>query len=104
MSSSMAWKRAELQTARALGGKRNQRGRDFSQSMPDVEHHFFSVEVKYRKALPRLLRLGLEQAKRYDPSKPPLLVIKERYQRGALVVMHLADFVDLLGPLSEGKK
>ena len=98
--SNATWKRAERQAARALGGKRNQRGGDFSQSTPDVEHPLFVVEVKYRKVLPRLLRLGLEQAARYDASKPPLLVVKERQQRGALVVLRLADFADLLGPLS----
>lgn len=96
---SAAWKNVERQAAKALGGKRNQRGADFSQSMPDVEHPLFSVEVKYRKALPRLLRLGLAQAVEYDPTKPPVLVIKERYQKGALVVMKLTDFVDLVGPL-----
>jgi hypothetical protein len=93
------WKHAEKQAAQALGGTRNQRGKDFSESMPDVEHPLFAVEVKYRKALPRLLRLGLEQAARYNNKKPPLPVVKERHQRGALVVMRLADFVDLMGPL-----
>lgn len=97
--SSSAWKRAEKRAAQVLGGRRNQRGGDFSQSLPDVEHEKFSVEVKYRKVLPRLLRLGLEQAARYGGEKPPLLVIKERYQRGALVVMRLDDFADLLGPI-----
>lgn len=96
-----AWKNAERHVARSLGGKRNQRGADFSKSMPDVEHALFSVECKYRKTLPRLLRLGLEQAARYDQSKPPLLVVKERYQKGALVVLKLADFVNLFGPLTE---
>jgi hypothetical protein len=47
------------------------------------------------------LRLGLEQARRYQPDKPPLLVVKEKGTRGALVVLTLADFVDLLGPLRE---
>lgn len=96
---STAWKNAERQAAKLLGGTRNQRGADFSKSMPDVEHPLFSVECKYRKTLPRLLRLGLEQAARYDHTKPPLLVVKERYQKGALVVMRLADFTDLVGSL-----
>jgi len=80
-----------------LGGKRNSRGGDFGKSAPDVDHALFSCEVKYRKVLPRLLRLGLEQAAHYDQGKPPLLLLKERYQRGALVVMRLADFTDLVG-------
>lgn len=97
---SAAWKNAERQAAKALDGKRNSRGGDFGQAAPDVEHPLFSCEVKYRKTLPRLLRLGLEQASRYDHTKPPLLVVKERYQRGALVVMRLADFTDLVGALT----
>jgi len=44
---SAAWKRAERQAARALDGKRNSRGGDFSMPMPDVEHPLFVVEVKY---------------------------------------------------------
>src|SRR5262245_48188291 len=63
---SQAWTAAERQAARALSGTRNSRGGDFGQSAPDVEHPLFSVEVKYRKQLPRLLRLGLEQATSYD--------------------------------------
>jgi hypothetical protein len=97
---SAAWKAAERQAAKALNGKRNQRGADFSKSLPDVEHPLFSVECKYRKVLPRLLNLGLAQAARYDGTKPPLLVVKQKYQRGALVVLRLADFTDLLGNFS----
>ena len=96
-----AWKNLERTTARVLGGKRNCRGDDFGQSLPDVEHPTFSVECKYRKSLPRLLRLGLADAARYDSSKPPLLVIKEKYQRGAIVVMKMEDFTRLFGNLLE---
>jgi len=46
-----------------------------------------------------LLRTGLEQARRYDGKKPPLLIVKEHGMRGALVVMRLEDLADLLGPL-----
>ena len=92
-----AWKNHERQTARALSGKRVSRGANFSTSVPDIEHPLFSVECKYRKQLPRLFRLGLAQAQGYDSTKPPLLVIKERYQRGAFVVLRLNDFTDLLG-------
>ena len=101
---SAAWKNAERQAAKALGGTRNPRGADFSQSLSDVAHPLFTVEVKYRKTLPRLLRLGLEQAAAYDRSKPPLLVVKERGMHGALVVLRLSDFVDLLGPITEPKQ
>ena len=94
---SNAWKAAERQAAKALDGSRNSCGGDFGQSAPEVEHPLFSVECKYRKTLPRWLRLGLEQATRYDTTKRPLLVIKEKGMRGALVVMKLSDFVALMG-------
>jgi len=100
---SAAWKNAERQAAKALGGIRNKRGADFSQSAPDIEHALFSVECKYRKKLPQLLRQGLEQAGAYDRHKPPLLVIKQRGMRGALVVLTLADFEDLFGKLQGGE-
>jgi hypothetical protein len=93
------WKQAERQTAKVLGGKRNSRGADFSKSAAEVEHALFSVECKYRKQLPKLLRQGLEQAQQYDRSKPPLLVVKEKGMHGALVVMKLGDFVDIVKPM-----
>jgi hypothetical protein len=97
---SHAWKDLERTVAGALGGKRMHRGGNFSESKPDVEHPLFSVECKFRKLLPRLLRLGLEQAGQYDSAKPPLLVIKEKYASDALVVLRLKDFEDLFGKLT----
>lgn len=94
-----AWKRLEKSAAGSLGGRRNVRGGDFSQSIADVEHPLFSIECKYRKQLPKLLTNGLAQAAGYNKDKIPLLVVKERYQRGALVVLKLSDFEDLLGKL-----
>lgn len=87
------WKRLEKTTAVAMGGKRVLRGADFSRSAPDVEMEGFSVECKYRKNLPKLLLEGLAQAQKYAPEKIPLLVVKQRYQRGALVVLRLDDFL-----------
>lgn len=97
---SQAWKNAERAAAKALGGTRNKRGADFGKSGSDVDHPLFSVEVKYRAKLPALWRAGLTQAKAYDARKPALLVIKERGQRGALVVLSLKDFEDLFGKLT----
>jgi len=75
-----------------LKGKRLSRGANFSVRMPDIDHPYFTVEVKYRKKLPRLLTEGLEQAHSYDLNKIPLLFLKERYMRGGLVVMKAEDF------------
>ena len=96
-----AWKDLERSTARVLGGQRNSRGGDFSQSMADVEHPLLSIEAKYRAKLPRLLVDGMAQAAGYDKAKIPVLVVKERYQRGALVVLRLKDFEDLFGDIRE---
>jgi hypothetical protein len=38
---SSAWKNAERQAVKTLGGKRNSRGGDFGQAMLDVEHPLF---------------------------------------------------------------
>jgi len=65
----VAWKNVERQAAKAVGGTRNKRGADFGKPMLDVSHTLFSVEVKYRKLLPCLLRLGLAQAASYVRSK-----------------------------------
>jgi hypothetical protein len=98
---SQVWKNHERQTAKALGGKRNSRGGDFSQSKSDVEHSLFSVECKYRAKLPYLLREGLSQAGRYDENKVPILVVKQKNSRGALVVLKMKDFTNLFGALPE---
>lgn len=95
-----SWKRLERQAAQALGGKRIIRA-DFGQSLPDVDHNLFSIECKLRAKLPRLLRLGLEQAEKYDENKISLLILKERYARESLVVLKMKDFKSLFGHLPE---
>lgn len=101
MKANQAWKNAEREASKALGGTRNiERGADFKKSAPDIHHPLFSIEVKLRALLPRILRLGLAQAKSYSAVKPPLLVLRERKSTDALVVMHLKDFVDLLGAIT----
>ena len=98
---SAAWKMLEKRVAKALRGERNSRGADFGQSMPDVRHDRFAIEVKLRKKLPSLLRLGLAQAAQYSVSggKVPLLVIKQKFSRDAYVTLSLDDFVALVHPL-----
>lgn len=98
---SQVWKTHERQTAKMLGGTRRSRGANFSQSLPDVEHSIFSIECKHRKSLPRLLRLGISQAEKYDECKLPILVLREKFKREALVVLKLKDFTSLFGQLPE---
>jgi hypothetical protein len=98
---SNAWKNTERKVAKRLGGKRRLRGADFSQSMGDVEHPLFSIEVKYRKRLPVILTGGLAQARRCsEDGKVPILVLKEARTAGEMVVISLRDFEDLLGRIA----
>lgn len=91
------WKNHERKTAAALGGKRISRGMDFSLSAPDVEHPLLSIECKYRQKISGFLKDGLKQAEQYYPEKIPVLVLKEKYMRGELVVIRLSDFKKILG-------
>ena len=90
-----SWKKLEKDTANTLKGKRNLRGANFSQSMPDVEHPLLSIECKYRKKISEFLKDGIRQAENYDPNKIPALVLKEKYQHGAFIMLKLRDFEDL---------
>ncbi|HDY66224.1 MAG TPA: hypothetical protein ENH85_00380 [Candidatus Scalindua sp.] len=91
------WKELEKTTAKKLGGKRVLRGANFSQSLPDVEHPLLSIECKYRKRISQFLKDGIKQAEEYYPDKIPALVLKERHQRGAFILLKLSDFEDLFG-------
>lgn len=91
-----AWKRHERDTAAAFGGKRVSRGANFGDSLPDILHPTFSIECKFRKQIPKVLSDGLKQAKDYDETKTPILVIKEREMHGAIVCMYRDDFVELI--------
>lgn len=93
------WKNLERKTAKALNGKRNSRGNDFSQFMPDVSHPLLSIECKYRKKISGFLKDGLQQAEGYHPDKIPVLILKEKGMHGELVVTRLSDFQDLFGEM-----
>lgn len=93
------WKGLERKAAKALNGKRNSRGNDFSLFIPDVEHPMLSIECKYRKKISGFLKDGLRQAERYYPDKIPVLILKEKHMQGELVVIRLSDFQDLFGEI-----
>ena len=79
--------------ARPLGGRRTG---NTGMSSPDVLHPLFSVEVKYRQRLPSLLSAGMAQAKRVAEGKIPLLILKQKGQRGEYAVLELQDLLTLL--------
>ena len=89
------WKSLERKTARALSGKRNSRGKDFSQSISDVEHPLLSIECKYRAKISGFLKDGIRQAEKYHPDKIPVLILKEKHMKGELVIIRLSDFQGL---------
>jgi hypothetical protein len=96
-----SWKHAELVLARVLGGERvpvSGRARGWA---PDIAHDVLALEVKTRRNMPQLLRVGMDQAvkaagwyeRRGQGSRLPVLVI---HQDGtlfdnALVVVRLKD-------------
>jgi hypothetical protein len=91
---SSAWKDHERAVAKALGGTRSP---NTGKGSPDIEHPLWSIECKYRKQIPLLVTEGLAQARRYDDVKTPLLVLKEKNKKGAIVCMDIKDFVDWHG-------
>jgi|GEM_PF-1540910 len=88
-----SWKALERKVARLLGGRR---AGNTGMPSPDVLHPLFSVEVKYRQRLPSLLSAGMAQAKRAE-GKIPLLILKQRGQRGEYAVLEFQDLLTLLG-------
>lgn len=94
------WKVHERKVARALGVERMSRGADFGKEGGDTTPHpIWSIEIKYRSKISKFIHEGLAQARKYDPSKTPILVLKEKSKHGELVVMNLSDFVDHMGKL-----
>ena len=98
------WKSAERKIAELLGGKRvpvtgRQRG-----DAPDIEHPFFSVEVKHWQTLPNWLHEAMEQAeKSVRGNKIPIAVLHEtgtKYDK-ALTVVRLGDMIKLYQKLEE---
>lgn len=96
-----SWKAAELALARYLHGERvpvTGRVRGWA---PDIEHQTLSLEVKTRKRMPLLLRVGMDQAvkaagwyvRKGKGDRLPVLVIHEdgTHFENSLVVVRLKD-------------
>jgi hypothetical protein len=52
-----AWKMAEKEVAEYFGGMRRSRGADFGQSIGDIIHPHYSIEVKWGKQVPNYCRV-----------------------------------------------
>ncbi len=84
-----AWKSLERQVARKLAARRNPNN---GRPQADVESPDLVAECKYRKALPGWLKEALAQARSQAKGRLPIVVLKERYSREAIVLMALSDF------------
>jgi hypothetical protein len=93
------WKTCERRIAQLLGGQRVPVSGRTRGDVPDVAHHRLSIEVKSCKTLPAWLLNALAQARAATKDgRVPVAVLHQDGQqyRDALVVMRLADFVELL--------
>lgn len=91
---SSQWKNVERRIADLFGGKRvTSKYTD----VEDVDHPWLSIEVKYRKQLPALLRDAMAQCVSHTPeSKWPLVVVTEHGMiLDGYCVMRVRDFLSL---------
>lgn len=88
------WKAVERRVAEKLSGERvGNRG----SASEDVSHPVFSVEVKHRKEMPKLIDDGMTQCRRNAPEgKTPLLVLHAASSRRYYAVIDVDDLVALL--------
>lgn len=96
--SDKTWKAIERGVAKLLGGRRvpitgRQRG-----DVPDIEHPFYSLEVKHRQELPSWLHDAMAQAEASnDGTKTPLVILHEKGTAipDSYAVIRLRDIIRL---------
>ena len=96
------WKKHELRTALALGGKRTgNRGINTN----DVDHDWLAIECKHRKTLPDWLTDAMRQAEanRDSAEKLAIVVLHQHGQRSAndFVVLRMKDFQEFFGSVPD---
>lgn len=90
------WKQAERKLAALLGGRRVPITGRIRGSAPDIQHDFFSVEVKHRETLPDWILDAMNQADASNNGTQISVVIL--HQKGmsyedSLVIMRVKDLV-----------
>ncbi|VVB85640.1 Uncharacterised protein [uncultured archaeon] len=98
MTSRSTWKALERKAAKKLGGVRNPlSGSNSMHTSGDVIHDCYYIECKLRQkwAITGLFKDVMDEAK--AEGKTPLLVIKEKGKHSELVVMDMADFMQITG-------
>jgi hypothetical protein len=98
------WKAVERAIARLLGGRRvpvsgRQRG-----DAPDIEHPFFSLEVKHRESLPDWILDAMRQAtasKHGD--QVPMVILHQKNMKydESLAIMEIRDIMKLQEQIAE---
>ena len=96
------WKGLERKVAKILNGERIPcSGVSGIRLKGDVLHDRFFVECKFRERLfvYSVFQKAKEQASKIKKLPPliPLLVLKQKYKKGELVVLDLNDFQRLIG-------
>jgi len=87
-----AWKRAERRTAKDIGGERTW------WELADAKGPSMSVEVKYRKQIPKWLWDAVDQARRNaENDEFPAVRLIERYRHRSICVMDWNIFVEWFG-------
>lgn len=114
MPPNQRWKRREREIAAALGGERvpsSGRARSHDSYAPDVFHPYLSIEVKARKATPKLLREAIAQAalaakRDKEPGKMPVAILCEhgRALSNAHVILRFEDFLKFVAYLDNETK
>jgi hypothetical protein len=97
---SQSWKDLERFVAKKFGGIRIVRGNDYSQTMLDVEHEWMALDAKWRSSLATVTwfkKLVKDNEKIYGKGrKVPVLVIKQKGMKGALVVIDIDDYIKVV--------
>jgi len=101
------WKAVERAIARLLGGRRvpvsgRQRG-----DAPDIEHPFFSLEVKHRKELPDWILDAMEQAKSSKTGdKIPMVILHKKNTKfeNSLAVLEIRDIIAIVARMKTAEE
>lgn len=105
-----AWKACERMVARILGGTRNPiTGRTRSQGAPDIEHSYFSIEVKHRKdQIPDWLLDAMDQAIQTKRTERhiPIVVLHKKGQKyeDSITLVKLSDLATMYKEIEDGRR
>ena len=100
MTTRRSWKRTESQVASRIGGERVPVTGRARGDAPDIAHDIWSPEVKHWTRMPVRVVDAMSQAKAAARNgQIPIVVLHQAGKRhdDDLVVVRLADFVDLYG-------